>query len=191
MPLSKAHKKRTRQQIVEAAARTFRRDGYNGAGIDKIMAEAGLTRGGFYAHFPSKAALFAEVLATQHGLIGLLSARSDKDNQALRGNASAILWDYLAPEHLSEVGSDCTFANLTADAPRGGKASKRALTGAVRQLIEELGRGHRTSAKNRARAIRAAVMSIGAVTLAHATGDNELSAELLSVCREAVRDDLS
>ena len=50
-------KEKTRAKILRAAGRVFRRQGYHAAGVDKVMAEAGLTAGGFYAHFDSKQAL--------------------------------------------------------------------------------------------------------------------------------------
>ena len=56
------HKDETRRKILEAAATVFRRQGYHAGGVDQVMREAGLTAGGFYAHFPSKEALFAETL---------------------------------------------------------------------------------------------------------------------------------
>ncbi len=56
------HKARTRERILREAGRLFRRHGYQGVGIDRIMTRARLTRGGFYGHFPSKAALFAAVV---------------------------------------------------------------------------------------------------------------------------------
>src|SRR5208337_3926131 len=57
------HRERTRAKILRAACRVFRRQGYHAAGVDKVMEEAGLTAGGFYAHFASKEALLAEALA--------------------------------------------------------------------------------------------------------------------------------
>ena len=59
MGYSSDHKDRTRERVVTAAGRLFRRYGYNGVGIDEIMAAAGLTRGGFYAHLKSKRDRFA------------------------------------------------------------------------------------------------------------------------------------
>ena len=63
------HKAEVRRRIVECAASLFRRRGYDGVGIDAIMAEAELTRGGFYGHFKSKADLFAAVAAHVRGWI--------------------------------------------------------------------------------------------------------------------------
>jgi TetR/AcrR family transcriptional regulator, transcriptional repressor for nem operon len=45
------HKAKTRRRILSAAARRFRERGYRGAGVDEVMRSAGLTAGGFYAHF--------------------------------------------------------------------------------------------------------------------------------------------
>src|SRR5207244_13121134 len=53
-------KEATHDRIVEAAARAIRRSGYNGTGVADIMKDAGLTHGGFYAHFPSREAMLAE-----------------------------------------------------------------------------------------------------------------------------------
>jgi TetR/AcrR family transcriptional repressor of nem operon len=64
---SKKHKQETRDKIVQAAARLFRANGYDGVGVDRIMEEVGLTAGGFYSHFPSKEALFAEAVAAALG----------------------------------------------------------------------------------------------------------------------------
>src|SRR5262245_26615054 len=52
-----------RARIVECAARLFREKGFEGAGLDAIMEEAGLTHGGFYRHFLSKDDLAAEAVA--------------------------------------------------------------------------------------------------------------------------------
>jgi AcrR family transcriptional regulator len=62
MPYTPEHKARTRERIVESAQRLFNRHGFNGVSIDEIMADAGLTRGGFYNHFGTKDELYAEVV---------------------------------------------------------------------------------------------------------------------------------
>src|SRR5437763_15613144 len=55
-----AAKQATHERIVEVAARAIRRSGYGGTGVADIMKEAGLTHGGFYAHFASREAMLAE-----------------------------------------------------------------------------------------------------------------------------------
>ena len=73
-------KAKTRARIVAAAGRVFRREGYHAAGVDKVMAEAGLTAGGFYAHFDSKQALLAEALEHAAAEIDERSARLDRES---------------------------------------------------------------------------------------------------------------
>ena len=65
MRYGKDHKQATRQRIVEAAGRRFKKDGIDGAGVAAVMSDAGLTNGAFYAHFTSKEDLVANVLADQ------------------------------------------------------------------------------------------------------------------------------
>src|SRR5918992_1977361 len=55
-----SRKEATHERIVEAAARAIRRSGYSGTGVADIMKSAGLTHGGFYAHFDSREAMLAE-----------------------------------------------------------------------------------------------------------------------------------
>ena len=64
MRYSPEHKSRTRQRILGTAARLFASKGFAATSIDDVMRNCGLTHGGFYMHFPSKAALYRE--ATGH-----------------------------------------------------------------------------------------------------------------------------
>jgi TetR/AcrR family transcriptional repressor of nem operon len=67
MRYSKDHKQETRERIIRTAARRFREDGVEAVGVAALMADAGLTHGGFYAHFPSKEALVAAACAEGFG----------------------------------------------------------------------------------------------------------------------------
>src|SRR3954462_10853780 len=95
------HKRRTRARILGAAGRVFRREGYHAAGVDKVMEEAGLTAGGFYAHFASKQALLAEAVTTA------AAEASRKIEQGLETRSGpdwieAFLSRYLGPDHVRE-----------------------------------------------------------------------------------------
>ena len=59
-------KSRTRSQIVRSAVRLLKTRGLAEASVAEVMADAGLTVGGFYAHFGSKEALAKE--AVRQGL---------------------------------------------------------------------------------------------------------------------------
>src|SRR5205814_6246780 len=73
-------KEATHERIVEAAARAIRRTGYDGTGVADIMKEAGLTHGGFYAHFASREAMLAEA-----------ADRAGSDSVALMGRIAAAV----------------------------------------------------------------------------------------------------
>jgi TetR/AcrR family transcriptional regulator, transcriptional repressor for nem operon len=62
MPYPSGHRERVRGRIVDSARRLFNRNGFEGVSVDSIMADAGLTRGGFYSYFDSKSDLYAELL---------------------------------------------------------------------------------------------------------------------------------
>src|SRR5579862_5333498 len=64
---SQTHKEETHRKVVRAAAAAIRAKGPDGVGVADIMAEAGLTHGGFYAHFPSKEALVAAAVEEAFG----------------------------------------------------------------------------------------------------------------------------
>lgn len=183
MPPNLRQKTESRARILRAAAGLFRRHGYRGVGIDRIMAAAGLTRGAFYAHFHGKRALFVEVIQGQHGLTRLLAARAAVDPSGLHQHARAILADYLDPRHLAEVGRGCSFAALAGDVARAGRPAKRAYASALRELIGELDRG-RHAGKSDTLALLA--LSIGAVSMARALEDADLAAALLNAAHAKV-----
>lgn len=196
MPLSKQHKALTRERIVRSAGRIFRRVGFEAAGIDAVMAEAGLTRGGFYAHFKSKEDLFATVVGTDHGLIRMLSARAATTPAQWRTQTLKLLADYLHPDHLEEVAQGCSFAALTADASRGSAAVRAAYGRAFDELVAELLRRHGESAelaaaraktKQREAAAEVAVVAIGALIIGAALGGGPAARAALLGAWAAVR----
>jgi TetR/AcrR family transcriptional regulator, transcriptional repressor for nem operon len=138
MPLSKEHKAQTRERIVRSAGVMFRELGYARAGIDDLMAGAELTRGGFYAHFPSKEALLAEVAANDHGLIRQLRRRSMATRSRGRAETLGIMRNYLAPAHQEIVARGCTFAALTGDVARAGEEVKAGYRSAFEELAAQL-----------------------------------------------------
>lgn len=62
MKVSKEQVRENRNRIVETASELFRERGYDGVGVAELMSAAGLTHGGFYKHFGSKADLLAEAM---------------------------------------------------------------------------------------------------------------------------------
>jgi len=181
------HKARTRERILREAGRLFRRRGYRGVGIDRIMAAAKLTRGGFYAHFPSKQALFAAVVEGGSDFVSRLRAARGDATPASAEPACAVVRAYLDPANREKIGRGCTLASLTQDVPRTGVAAQRAYARLVRALCAEL-EAHlpadlpRAERSERARA--AVVCCVGGIGLARGVGDEALAEAILRTARE-------
>lgn len=104
MPYSAAHKAETRHRIVETARILFNRCGFSEVSIDRIMMEAGLTRGGFYNHFKNKDELYAEAIASF--LAGRKKSCKDGSGDPPDVNQSAIeslVENYLSTSHLNDL----------------------------------------------------------------------------------------
>jgi len=188
MPLSRDHKAATRARIVASAGRVFRDAGFAAASVDAVMAGAGLTHGGFYAHFASKQDLLREVLTDDHGLIRLLARRRASSPRAWRQQTARVLRDYLHPEHLREVAAGCSFAALAGDAARAAEPVRAGYRSAWTRLVGELLRGpgeeplaawSAATAAQRERAAALAGMAIGAVSLARVLEPDAAGASLL------------
>lgn len=173
MPQSLTRKARTRAEIFDHAARLFRLRGYGGTNIDDIMLAAGLTRGAFYAHFASKEDLFAEVVRAGHGLLARTRAAGPQ----------AALDAYLDRDDLAANALACTLAALPSDVARAPLAARLAYASALHGLIGELARNRPRSLD--ADATVAAILAVGAVSLARASGDTRLSDWLLRCARRA------
>ena len=175
MPVNPARTARTRAEILDHAGRLFRLRGYAGTNIDDVMLAAGLTRGAFYAHFNSKDELFTEAVIAGTGL-----------RARLRGAApAAVLKAYLDKTELVASAPTCVLAALPSDIARAPLPARLAYANLLYATIGEL-----AGAKKRkldADATVAAILAVGAVALARASGDTRLSDWLLRCAARAVQ----
>src|ERR1700755_1095115 len=117
MRYSKEHKFQTHARIVKRAAVKLREKGAHGIGVADLMKEAGLTHGGFYAHFDSRDALVIE--AVTHAMDRStekwrkLSAETAPDKRVAR-----ILNSYLSPDHRDNPGQGCAVPSLASEIAR-------------------------------------------------------------------------
>ena len=174
-----SRKEATHERIVEVASRAIRRSGYDGTGVADIMKEAGLTHGGFYAHFESRDALLAEAGARAGAESVSLAARvaaAAPPGQALQAMAQA----YLAPEHIAAIETGCPFTALGSEMPRQAPEVRRAATIHIKEMIDVLARQMpdwgQPEAHERAMAMFCAL--IGTTLMARAVDDPKLSASL-------------
>ena len=119
MTLVPTKKELSHARIVDVAARAIRRSGYRGVGVADIMKEAGLTHGGFYAHFDSRDALVVEAMA-RAGQENL-DALSDAIERRVRKGESrfrALVETYLHDAHMERSENGCVIAALASEMAR-------------------------------------------------------------------------
>ena len=169
-------KETTHERIVEAAARAIRRSGYDGTGVADIMKDAGLTHGGFYAHFASREAMLAEA-ADRAGresveMMGRTAA-TIPPQQALQ----AMMQAYLSKAHVEGVETGCATAALGSEMPRQAAEVRRAATRRIKEMIDLVARqlpnwGQPGAHEN---ALVIVATMVGALVLARAVDDRRLS----------------
>ena len=133
MRYEKGHKDATRKHIVEVASRRLRRDGIQATGIAPLMADAGLTHGGFYSHFASKEALLREVItdtltARRANLAGAAANAADPIEGLVRY--------YLRPLHRDEPEQGCAIAALAPEIGRQSMPTRETFAGELDALID-------------------------------------------------------
>ncbi len=165
----------THTRIVETAARAIRRSGYDGTGVADIMKEAGLTHGGFYAHFASRDAMLAEA-ADQAGAETLAIAKKIfaevPDDKALQ----ALMNVYLSNEHMANIETGCSLAALGSEMPRQAPEVRKASTCRIKEMIALIKSRLSDSQSNTyEKALVMLSTMVGTLLLARAVEDPELS----------------
>jgi TetR/AcrR family transcriptional regulator, transcriptional repressor for nem operon len=176
-------KEQTRKKILETAGRIFRRDGYQASGVDKVMLEAGLTAGGFYAHFSSKQSLLAAALV-EAGTE--LRQRVEKSLQGLsgRGWVKGFLERYLGLEHCESSETGCPLAALVSEVSRADETVKASFEELVRTLQDALTSNTLPGGSPAGEQALAVVsMCVGGLGLARSVKDRALAERILDACR--------
>src|SRR3954469_18765207 len=163
-------KRRTHDRIIAAAGRIARKNGLAAASVSRVMHGAGLTIGGFYAHFRSKRAMDAEVV------------------QATLGDSS-VPWSidrYLTSAHRDNVEHGCAFPAMLSEIARADEPTRMAMARAIDARARELARAMpgRRGAAARERALAILALCVGGLTLARAMRGHPGSDEVLSACRK-------
>jgi TetR/AcrR family transcriptional repressor of nem operon len=188
MRYSKDHKQETHARIVKRASVRLREKGAHGIGVADLMKEAGLTHGGFYAHFDSREALVIEAF-------GYAMDRSTERWRKLAEQTppdkrlAAIVDAYLTPTHRDDPGHGCAVPALGAEIARESPKTRKAFAARLEQMIDMLAdtipEVPRKLARKQAMASLATMM--GTLVLARIAGSGEFSDEILEAGRNAVR----
>lgn len=189
MRYSPEHKQETHDRIVKKASVRLREKGAHGIGVADLMKEAGLTHGGFYAHFDSREALVIEAF-------GYAMDRSMEHWRKLTGEAAPekrlalIAESYLSTLHRDNPGHGCSIPALGAEIARESPKTRKAFAGKLDQMIEMMTDYIPNMPRKAARkqAIATLATMVGTMLLARIAGSNELSDEVLKAGRDSALD---
>jgi TetR/AcrR family transcriptional regulator, transcriptional repressor for nem operon len=175
MPYTPEHKERTRERILESARCVFNRKGFSEATIGEIMSEAGLSHGGFYRHFSSKADLYAEAVRR------FLCNDAPKPWQMQTGAARAgktrahrVIDAYFSLDHFHDRERCCPLIGLPSEVSRSGADVKAAYREVVEKLVSIL-EADLNGPHARERALVLAALCVGGMVLARGVGSVALA----------------
>jgi TetR/AcrR family transcriptional repressor of nem operon len=183
-----------REEVLEAASRLFLEHGIDGVSVPEVMAEAGLTHGGFYGHFQSKEALVAEACARafndRRGIYDAIEERNGADKKSAR---SEFIKRYTTRTHRDAIGLGCPAAALCGDMAREDPKGqiRTAFASGFNAMVERLTPLLSKKKKIAARedALAQLSMLVGAVVLSRSTKGSPISDEIMQSVRSALLDE--
>jgi TetR/AcrR family transcriptional repressor of nem operon len=178
---SNEHKAETRQRVLKEAAREIRAKGPDGVAVAGVMARAGLTHGGFYAHFESKDAMIADAIGT---MFDDARGRSDAIEQTddPRVALRAYVDFYLSSAHRDRRERGCPLPTLSGDLARSGEQQRDRFGKGVEALTVRLAKalGGLGTADPHAEGSAMLAQMVGAVALSRAVADPAQSDAILA-----------
>lgn len=186
MPYTAEHKARTRARIVANARLLFNRRGFDGVSIDDVMQESGLTRGGFYNHFSSKQALYAEAIDSFAACNPFALETAKRGGwPSPRAAARRLAELYTSDDVLDDVDQHCPLIALPSDVARAGREPRAAYTHIVRRMLAVFRAAFPASdpaADDKAHVI--VNLCVGSMVIARTTADPALRRSLRAAARK-------
>ncbi|ABD06822.1 transcriptional regulator, TetR family [Rhodopseudomonas palustris HaA2] len=187
MRYSKEHKLETHARIVRKASVRLREKGAHGIGVADLMKDAGLTHGGFYAHFASREQLVIEAFAYAMDRANERWRKLAEDTPP-REMLAIVVNNYLSAAHRDDPGRGCAVPALGAEIARESPKTRRAFAAKLEQMIATMATRFDDVppkiARKQAMATLATMM--GALLMSRVAGTGELSDAILEAGRDAV-----
>ena len=179
---------KTKERVVKIAAAQMRKRGPDGVGVADVMSRAGLTHGGFYAHFASKDDLIAAAVRqmfTEARQLFRTSTEGKEPAQGLRTYINA----YVSAAHRDKPERGCAIAALSSDIHRQGRRARAAYDEGVASLVGRIAAllPERDGVDRRQLAVSMVAEMTGAVAAARSVSDAALSDEILASARRSLR----
>jgi TetR/AcrR family transcriptional regulator, transcriptional repressor for nem operon len=180
MRYSSQHKQDTRARVLKEAASAIRAKGPDGVAVTDIMARAGLTHGGFYAHFASKNELVSEAITTMFDEVNHRMAAIGNPDDA-KTSLRNFLTYYLSTEHRDNPEGGCPMPALSGDLTRTTGPARTGFTQGVSDMAARITTALQSigidNAVHQANALQAQL--VGAIALARAVDSAVLSDAIL------------
>jgi len=181
MRYEKQHKAAIRQRIVDMAALRFRSEGIAAVGIANLMADLGLTHGGFYWHFKDKEDLVSAVC--RQAMQQMNEQWQQHVQRAPVGQQRlSVAQHYLSVLHRDFPDTGCVAAALAGELGRNGSQARQAFTDGLSQQLDTLSQAAQLDEAAGASALPAEAqlcLMVGALLLSRTVTDPELSSRLL------------
>lgn len=171
-------------EIITETSKMLRQRGIVGTSLADLMAAVGLTHGGFYKHFDSKGQLVSQ--ATERIFLEINSRFEERSqSQGPKAGLKAYVDDYLMLPHIKNPELGCPIPSFAADIGREEDALKRVFTTGLRSTLELIKDGLSCPvAERQEKAIELVALLSGAVSMARATHDQKLSADIIASARK-------
>ncbi len=189
--VSRKEAEQHREDVINAASRLFLEHGIDGVSVPAVMAEAGLTHGGFYGHFSSKEALVAEACARafedRRSVYDGIGERNGSDKKAARVE---FIKRYTAKTHRDSIGLGCPAAAMCGDIARDNPKGPvhAAFAAGLNMMIEKISPllSGKKKAATREEALADIAMLVGGMVLARSTKGHPVSDEILQSVRSTL-----
>lgn len=179
-------KEQTRKRIVDAAKRSFKKNGFSGIGVDGLAKEAGVTSGAFYGHFNSKEAAFKEAITS--GIDELNSAIMQLQQEHGENWWVEFATLYMGQKRTCDLAESCALQSLTPEIGRSNVAIRGLFESELLKVFK-LANGEqmvKSSESNIDVTWSRLAMLIGGVTLARAVKDESLSNEIATAVKNEI-----
>jgi len=162
------HKEQSRKRIIQAARQVFSEKGFDQATIDEVMAQANMTRGGFYKHFPNKLALLVDIVSD-----GKVDLPGDTDICVRE-----VLSQYVSESHLADKANACPLFMFPSDVARHGSAAKIAYENVASSISDVFSTA--MPGKNKDTALAVMAMAVGCMVVMNSSHTKEFKHSLQS-----------
>ncbi len=179
------HKEETRHKILEGTQRGFKKKGFDGAGVDSLAKESGLTSGAFYKNFKSKVEAFRASISL--GVGDFQSAVESFQNEHGNQWLDKFSHFYLGEKRCSKLENSCALQSLTAEVTRRDPETKEAFEEALIKSAKTFSKGLEYSKGDiDERAWADLALLVGGATLARAVEDPTLADTITKATHKAI-----